>query len=112
MVESDERFEIVGEVTLGLVCFRLKQTNELNEKLLKSINEAGKIYMVPSKINNVYFLRFAVCAVSTEKRHIEEAWNIILNWTLDLDTIKHYGGITIFLCTILSFIVTYHLNVM
>ncbi len=79
MVESDERFEIVGEVTLGLVCFRLKQTNELNEKLLKSINEAGKIYMVPSKINNVYFLRFAVCAVSTEKRHIEEAWNIILN---------------------------------
>ena len=38
MVESDERFEIVGEVTLGLVCFRLKQSNELNEKLLKSIN--------------------------------------------------------------------------
>jgi hypothetical protein len=33
--------------------------------------------MVPSKINDVLFLRFAVCAANTEKRHIEFAWNVI-----------------------------------
>lgn len=79
LVQSDPRFEIVGEVTLGLVCFRLKdQPNESSEKLLKQINEEGKIYMVPSKINDVYFLRFAICAATTEQKHIDEAWSIIL----------------------------------
>lgn len=78
LVEADERMEVLGEVTLGLVCFRLKQSNEVNERLLKSINDDGKIYMVPSKINDTYFLRFAVCAVSTEREHIEFAWNVIV----------------------------------
>jgi glutamate/tyrosine decarboxylase-like PLP-dependent enzyme len=78
LVEADERMEVLGEVTLGLVCFRLKQSNEVNERLLKSINDEGKIYMVPSKINDTYFLRFAVCAVSTEREHIEFAWNVIV----------------------------------
>ena len=79
LVEADDRFEIVGEVTLGLVCFRLKQTNEVNEKLLKSINDEAKIYLVPSKINDVFFLRFAVCASTTEKEHVDYAWNVILS---------------------------------
>ena len=55
-----------------------KGPNELNEKLLKKITEQGKIYMVPSKINDIFFLRFAVCASSTEKNHIEFAWKVIL----------------------------------
>ncbi|CAF0754777.1 unnamed protein product [Brachionus calyciflorus] len=81
LVNKDDRFEIVGEVTLGLVCFRLKQSNELNENLLKIITQDAKIYMVPSKINDIYFLRFAICASSTEKRHVEFAWENILKHT-------------------------------
>ena len=34
--------------------------------------------MVPSKINDVYFIRLAVCAASTEKKHIEFAWETIV----------------------------------
>lgn len=78
LVLTDKRFEIVGEVILGLVCFRLKGENELTENLLKSINSEGLIYMVPAKIGEKFFLRFAICASSTEKRHIENAWQIIL----------------------------------
>ena len=54
-----------------------KGSNELNETLLKSINDGKKIYMVPSKVNEIYFLRFAICARTTEKRHIDYAWQII-----------------------------------
>ena len=50
----------------------------MNEALLKRINEEGKIHMVPSKINDTYFLRFAVCAASTERKHVEFAWKVIL----------------------------------
>jgi hypothetical protein len=36
--------------------------------------------MVPSKVNDVYFLRFAVCARTTEREHVEFAWATILKF--------------------------------
>ncbi|KAB7496300.1 Aromatic-L-amino-acid decarboxylase [Armadillidium nasatum] len=55
-VRKDERFEIFGEVILGLVCFRLKGSNELNKKFLEVINSGGSIYLVPAEVKSVYFL--------------------------------------------------------
>ncbi|XP_011494969.1 PREDICTED: aromatic-L-amino-acid decarboxylase [Ceratosolen solmsi marchali] len=77
MVLSDPRFEIVEEVILGLVCFRLKGTNELNEALLKRINGAGNIHLVPSKIQSNFFLRLAICSRFTESKDIEYSWKEI-----------------------------------
>ncbi len=34
--------------------------------------------MVPSKIDDLFFIRFAVCAASTEKEHVDFAWNNVL----------------------------------
>lgn len=72
---ADERFEIYEEVTMGLVCFRLKGNNERNEELLKLINARGKIHMVPSKIDDVYFLRLAICSRFTEDSDIQISWD-------------------------------------
>lgn len=74
LVRCDDRFEITAEVIMGLVCFRLKGDNELSERLLKRINAKGVVHMVPSKINDVYFLRMAVCSRFTEKEDIEITW--------------------------------------
>jgi len=60
---------------MGLVCFRLKGTNERNEALLKRINGRGKIHMVPAKIRDVYFLRMAVCSRFTQPEDMEYSWN-------------------------------------
>lgn len=73
-MRSDDRFEITAEVIMGLVCFRLKGENELSEQLLKRINAKGVVHMVPSKINDTYFLRMAVCSRFTEKEDIEITW--------------------------------------
>ncbi|XP_050689746.1 aromatic-L-amino-acid decarboxylase-like [Eriocheir sinensis] len=81
-VKSDQRFEIILPVTLGLVCFRLKgQSNEVNEELYKKINNGGVIHLVPSKIRDVYFLRLAVCSRQTEEKDIDLAWREVLKQT-------------------------------
>lgn len=74
LVRSDERFEITEEVVMGLVCFRLKNSNEVNEALLKRLNGRGVIHLVPSKIRDVYFLRLAICSRYTEKSDIDISW--------------------------------------
>ncbi|XP_012942336.1 aromatic-L-amino-acid decarboxylase [Aplysia californica] len=77
LVADDSRFEIVGEVTLGLVCFRLKGPNSANETLNKKINDDRRIHLVPSKVKDTYFLRFAVCARGTQMSDVTFAWSVI-----------------------------------
>uniref|UniRef100_A0A672TLR8 Aromatic-L-amino-acid decarboxylase n=1 Tax=Strigops habroptila TaxID=2489341 RepID=A0A672TLR8_STRHB len=84
LVRQDERFEICAEVILGLVCFRLKGSNELNEALLKSINEAKKIHLVPCHLREKFVLRFAICSRMVESTHIKFAWQHISQLATDL----------------------------
>lgn len=74
LCKEDERFEIFGEVILGLVCFRLRGGNELNEKLWRKINERKKIHLVPSQVGEVFFLRVSVSSRLTTEEDIEFAW--------------------------------------
>ncbi|KAL1496927.1 hypothetical protein ABEB36_007978 [Hypothenemus hampei] len=74
LVKTDDRFEITEEVLMGLVCFRLKGSNQTNEELLRRINGRGVIHLVPSKIRDTYFLRLAICSRFTEERDIDVSW--------------------------------------
>ncbi|KAG0710860.1 Aromatic-L-amino-acid decarboxylase [Chionoecetes opilio] len=86
-VKTDPRFQVVIPVTLGLVTFCLKDKgNEVNEALLKRINDGGIIHMVPAKINNLYFLRFAVCSPQTEEKDVDLAWREVVTQT---ETLLH-----------------------
>ncbi|XP_016301208.1 aromatic-L-amino-acid decarboxylase [Sinocyclocheilus anshuiensis] len=84
LVRADQRFEISADVVLGLVCFRLKGSNELNETLLKRINRARKIHLVPCQLAGKFVLRFAMCARTTESRHVQEAWSHISHLASEL----------------------------
>ncbi|NXO03770.1 DDC decarboxylase, partial [Rhinopomastus cyanomelas] len=84
LVLQDERFEISAEVILGLVCFRLKGSNELNKALLKSINDARKIHLVPCNLREKFVLRFVVCSRTVELSHVKFAWQHISQLATDL----------------------------
>lgn len=85
LVSADPRFELPVPASMGLVCFRLKVftpinssfipeavvvnglvfmqgENEVNEVLLKRINESGRIHLVPSKLRGQFVLRVAICS--------------------------------------------------
>lgn len=59
------------------ISYNSQQSNEVNEKLLKAINDDRRIHMVPSIIRGVYFLRFAICASSTTSDDVVYAWKVI-----------------------------------
>ncbi|XP_053378722.1 aromatic-L-amino-acid decarboxylase-like [Mercenaria mercenaria] len=88
-VRNNDLFEVVGKVTTGLVCFRLKGPNALTQRLLKNINESRRIHMVPALVNENYVIRFAVCAESATDDDIKYAWHEIVNAAEDLMSSKH-----------------------
>jgi glutamate/tyrosine decarboxylase-like PLP-dependent enzyme len=76
-VEADSRFEVVFKRTLALVCFRLKGSNELNQKLEEDINNSREFYLSHSVIGDQYIIRFSIGSPQTEIRHVESCWKAI-----------------------------------
>ncbi|CAG7822181.1 unnamed protein product [Allacma fusca] len=77
LVRQDPRFEVVNKVMMGLVCFRLRGSNEINEMLLKVINASGRLHMVPSLLKAKYTIRFCVCRENATDDDMRYAWNVI-----------------------------------
>ncbi|OQV18280.1 Tyrosine decarboxylase [Hypsibius exemplaris] len=84
LIKLDSRFEIMNQVTLGLVCFRLHGNNTLNEKFLSSINASGKLHMVPASLNERYVIRFCVCSQTATDDDIDHAWHVITQMATDI----------------------------
>ncbi|VDL70688.1 unnamed protein product [Nippostrongylus brasiliensis] len=45
LLSADPMFELVGDVIMGLVCFRMRGSDERNKQLLTTLNSSGKIHM-------------------------------------------------------------------
>ncbi|KAF5944033.1 hypothetical protein HYC85_018110 [Camellia sinensis] len=51
--------------------------NEINSKLLESINASGRMYMSHGVIGGVYAIRFAVGGTLSNYQHVDLAWQVI-----------------------------------
>jgi len=76
-VEASDDFELAAPAPLNLVCFRHKEGEELNRKLLDRLNESGKLYLTHTTLAGRYTLRFCVGQTYTEARHVHQAWEQI-----------------------------------
>jgi len=96
LVLQDGRFEVCNQVKMGLVCFRVKGNNELNQKLLSNINESGKLHMVPASVHGRYVIRFCVCAQDSKDCDIDYAWDCITDFAAELlesELVKERSGL-------------------
>lgn len=83
---------------MGLVCFRVKGSNEMNQKLLSNINESGKLHMVPAAVHGKYVIRFCVCAQDAKDSDIDYAWDVITDFATELleaEIVKEKSGVSI-----------------
>ncbi|KOB58186.1 Dopa decarboxylase 2 [Operophtera brumata] len=77
LVRADDRFLVEPEPSMGLVCFRLKDGDNINKKLLKNLTNKKKVYMVAGSFRERYIIRFVVCSRLTNKEDVEYSWNEI-----------------------------------
>ncbi|EUB55630.1 Aromatic-L-amino-acid decarboxylase [Echinococcus granulosus] len=82
LIRTDPRFEIICGVVLGLVCFRIKNNNEMTKELYKMIEEDGRIHLVTSKITGpdmkeIFFIRIAIVYLFTDEETCSFAYNVI-----------------------------------
>uniref|UniRef100_A0A8C9YVH5 Aromatic-L-amino-acid decarboxylase n=1 Tax=Sander lucioperca TaxID=283035 RepID=A0A8C9YVH5_SANLU len=59
-------------------------SNRLNELLLKRITKSREIHLVPCQLSGRFVLRFAICARTTDSRHIQQAWRHITQLTFEI----------------------------
>nr|CAD7445948.1 unnamed protein product [Timema bartmani] len=84
LIRKDERFQVINDVKLGLVCFRLNGTDRLNQDLLANINTSGKLHIIPSMVKGQYIIRFCVTAEHAKDEDIDHAWAVIQEHATDL----------------------------
>ena len=76
-VADDPAFELVVPRSLNLVCFRRYGPDADNQALLKRINDSGRLFLSHTVIRGRFCLRFSIGQTYTERRHVEQAWNLI-----------------------------------
>ncbi len=77
-------FELVVPRNLSVVCFRYnpstiaeEELNGINAALLEKINSSGKAYLSHTMVGNKFTLRFVCAQTHTEKKHVDEALDMI-----------------------------------
>jgi len=76
-VEADERFELAAPRSLNLVCFRMKGSDEDNERLLAELNASGALYLSHTRLLDRHVLRMSIGQTWTEEHHVAAAWERI-----------------------------------
>ena len=87
-INKDDRFELMAPTVLNLVCFRYKGSDEFNKALVQRLNNSGKLYLIHTKLNNKYTLRFSIGQTKTTWEHVLKAWELILQETEVLEKEK------------------------
>lgn len=81
-VSKHSDFELIAPVPLNTVCFRYTKGEEsildkLNENIMNTINESGKLFFTQTRLNDKYVLRLAFGNTNLEPYHVENAWQLI-----------------------------------
>ena len=84
-VEEDGRFEVVEDVRLGLLCFRVKEGvvggrkdgNEVNKELMDRCNKSGEIFFSQTMVEGRTVLRLATTGVETREQ-LRRDWAVIV----------------------------------
>jgi len=78
-------FELLAPAPLNVLCFRYhpagirsdETLNELNARLLESLNATGKLYLTHTKLGGNFTLRLVIGQTNVQPPHVGNAWRLI-----------------------------------
>ena len=59
---------------MGLVCFRLKESDKATQMLVDRVNDTRRFWLGTTKLNEHLVIRIAIGNLRLEKRHLEDLW--------------------------------------
>ena len=89
-IKEEKNFEIMAPTPFSTVCFRLnpstdekklseEELEELNSRLMNSVNDSGKAFISHTKLKGKYTLRIALGNIRTTSGHVSALWQTIKN---------------------------------
>ena len=76
-VEEDPDWEVVAPRPFSVVCFRLRGSDEDNERLLERVNATGEIFISHTRLAGRYVLRLAIGSFRTTEEDVRHAWEVL-----------------------------------
>jgi aromatic-L-amino-acid decarboxylase len=83
-VQQAPYWTVVTPVTLQTICIRHQPNaldeesiNQHNRQWLKDINQSGKTFLSPAKIDDIWIVRVSIGVEATERMHVEQLWDMI-----------------------------------
>ncbi len=84
-IQSESDFELTTKPRFALLSFRYRpqaieseeDLENLNEELLRKINDDGRIYLTKTRAHGRLVIRFAIGQTYTEHHHVAEGWSVI-----------------------------------
>jgi aromatic-L-amino-acid decarboxylase len=84
-IEKSDTFELVVPPPLNLVCFRHTGGDDINKRIMDTLNKSGKLYLTHTSLNNLFVLRFNIGQTNTQARNVEQAWKLIQETARELE---------------------------
>lgn len=93
-INNSDSFELLAPVPFATLCFHYKPKNitdtetlnNLNQLLMETLNDSGKLYLTHTKLNGIFTLRLVIGQTYQEEHHIQEAWQRIQETAASLNT--------------------------
>jgi len=76
VIDSNE-FELTVDTPLNLICFRHRDGDETTEKIMHCVNNSGEMYITHTRLQDRFILRMSIGQSYTERRHVENAWQLL-----------------------------------
>lgn len=76
-VAADPDFQLAVPPPLNTVCFRHREGDQINARLLETLNHSGRLFLSHTRLGGHYTLRLCVGQTHTGRRHVREAWERI-----------------------------------
>lgn len=97
-INAEDDFELTSPRKLALLSFRYHPQgiddadtlDVLNERLLHTLNDNGRLYLTQTKTRGRYVIRFNIGQTYTTRAHVDAAWAYIVETARSLDVPPKY----------------------